>query len=295
MSPVRSLERRQITVLFCDVVGWSSLAQQVDPEELADLIRAYRRRCATIVARARGDGLPNTSATGWSPILATLTPTRTPPNGRYALRSISSKRTTDRRRSSRYASESPRAASSSGTARGTVAGETGELPNSTPRSPPSARRPIWRLVFSRSPRQAPSSCRSRHSACAAACSSTRISDVTSSKGSLSRCRRGRVLRESGAQSRFHALRAANLTPLVNRRAELEEIARLWESAKAGNGSTLLVSGEPGIGKSRLADEVTSRLVDDGRAAPSLLVFFVPQEQSAGAGDSTAASGGRLFG
>jgi class 3 adenylate cyclase len=54
MSPVRSLERRQITVLFCDIVGWSSLAQQVDPEELADVIRAYRRRCATIVARHEG-------------------------------------------------------------------------------------------------------------------------------------------------------------------------------------------------------------------------------------------------
>ena len=72
-----------------------------------------------------------------------------------------------------------------------------------------------------------------------------------------------MLGESGAQSRFHALHASNLTPLVNRRAELEEVARLWESAKAGNGSTLLVSGEPGIGKSRLVDEVTSRLVDDG--------------------------------
>ena len=58
MSPVRSLERRHITVLFCDVVGWSSLAQRVDPEELADVIRAYRRRCATIVATARGDGRP---------------------------------------------------------------------------------------------------------------------------------------------------------------------------------------------------------------------------------------------
>src|SRR5215831_4739457 len=54
MSQVRSLERRQITVLFCDVVGWSSLAQQVDPEELADVIRAYRRRCATIVSRHQG-------------------------------------------------------------------------------------------------------------------------------------------------------------------------------------------------------------------------------------------------
>ena len=86
----------------------------------------------------------------------------------------------------------------------------------------------------------------------------------------------RVLRESHAQSRFHALRAANLTPLVNRRAELEEIARLWQSAKDGHGSTLLVSGEPGIGKSRLADEVTSRLVDEGIAAASLLVFVVPR-------------------
>jgi tetratricopeptide (TPR) repeat protein len=72
-----------------------------------------------------------------------------------------------------------------------------------------------------------------------------------------------VLRESRAESRFHALRAADLTPLVNRRAELEEITRLWQAAKAGRGSTLLVSGEPGIGKSRLTDEVAGRLTLDG--------------------------------
>src|SRR5262245_7461278 len=48
------LERRQVTVLWCDIVGWSALAHQLDAEELADVIRAYRRRCATMVARHGG-------------------------------------------------------------------------------------------------------------------------------------------------------------------------------------------------------------------------------------------------
>ena len=264
MSPVRSLERRQITVLFCDVVGWSSLAQQVDPEELADIIRAYRRRCATIVSTPRRIGSPNTSATAWSPTLATLTPTRTPPNGRYALRSISSRRTTERRRSVEV-----RIGIATG---GVVIGDLLEDPASAASSEPPERRSTISAVGE------PPNLAARLQSLAEA-GAIVVSDQTQRlcrgvfeyqnlgrhelKGFAEPVQAWRVLRESAAQSRFHALRASNLTPLVNRRAELEEIARLWESAKAGNGSTLLVSGEPGIGKSRLADEVTSRLVDDG--------------------------------
>src|SRR5207247_2386163 len=61
----------------------------------------------------------------------------------------------------------------------------------------------------------------------------------------------RVVRESEAQSRFEAAVSKGLTPLVGREEELGLLRRRWEQAKAGEGQVVLLSGEPGIGKSRL--------------------------------------------
>src|SRR5262249_19982824 len=47
-------ERRQLTVLFCDLVDSTSLASQLDPEELRDVVRAYQAACAKVVARFEG-------------------------------------------------------------------------------------------------------------------------------------------------------------------------------------------------------------------------------------------------
>src|SRR5882724_4313970 len=60
----------------------------------------------------------------------------------------------------------------------------------------------------------------------------------------------RVLCESGEVSRFEALRSGE-TPLVGRDEEIELLRRRWEQAKSGEGRVVLISGEPGIGKSRL--------------------------------------------
>ena len=70
-----------------------------------------------------------------------------------------------------------------------------------------------------------------------------------------------VLGERKGGSRFHALRATARTPLVNRRRELEELRRLWDLACAGNGQALLLSAEAGVGKSRLCDVLAKRIVD----------------------------------
>ena len=68
-----------------------------------------------------------------------------------------------------------------------------------------------------------------------------------------------VLGASWVQSRFEAQHAGNLTPLVGREEELELLLRRWRQAASGEGRVVLVSGEPGIGKSRLIAEVVERL------------------------------------
>jgi tetratricopeptide (TPR) repeat protein len=72
-----------------------------------------------------------------------------------------------------------------------------------------------------------------------------------------------VVRESRVRSRFHALRAVALTPLVGRQAELRQLLRLWDSARAGEGRAVLLSAEPGVGKSRLAEELATRIAGHG--------------------------------
>src|SRR5262249_29917679 len=47
-------ERRQLTVMFCDLVGSTALSTQLDPEELREVIRAYRETCASAIARFGG-------------------------------------------------------------------------------------------------------------------------------------------------------------------------------------------------------------------------------------------------
>ena len=59
-----------------------------------------------------------------------------------------------------------------------------------------------------------------------------------------------MLGESGDASRFEALHSG-ATPLVGREEEIDLLLRRWEQAKSGEGRVVLLSGEPGIGKSRL--------------------------------------------
>jgi hypothetical protein len=67
-----------------------------------------------------------------------------------------------------------------------------------------------------------------------------------------------VLGAGAAESRFEALRATT-TPLVGRDEEIDLLTRRWGQAKQGDGSIVLISGEPGIGKSRIAETVAERI------------------------------------
>src|SRR5262249_59112516 len=73
----------------------------------------------------------------------------------------------------------------------------------------------------------------------------------------------RVLKEEEAQSRFEVAVRAGLTPLVGREEELGLLRRCWEQAKAGEGQVVLLSGEPGIGKSRLVQTLKEQAIAEG--------------------------------
>jgi predicted ATPase len=72
-----------------------------------------------------------------------------------------------------------------------------------------------------------------------------------------------VLGASTVESRFEAQHAAALTPLVGREEELNLLLRRWQQAKAGDGCVVLVSGEPGIGKSRIVQALLEHLRAEG--------------------------------
>src|SRR5262249_16889065 len=68
-----------------------------------------------------------------------------------------------------------------------------------------------------------------------------------------------VLRESTVENRFEALRSAALSPLVGRDEEVGLLLRRWERAKEGDGQIVLISGEAGIGKSRMTIALQEKL------------------------------------
>ena len=71
-----------------------------------------------------------------------------------------------------------------------------------------------------------------------------------------------ALRPASVESRFEALHASDVTELVGREEELEMLLRRWSKAKGGEGQVVLLSGEPGIGKSRLSAALLERIASE---------------------------------
>jgi hypothetical protein len=82
------------------------------------------------------------------------------------------------------------------------------------------------------------------------------------KGIAGPIRAWAALRDSSAEGRFEAFHASGLTELVGREEELELLLRRWCKAKTGEGQVILLSGEAGIGKSRLTAALLERLASE---------------------------------
>jgi len=93
------------------------------------------------------------------------------------------------------------------------------------------------------------------------------------KGTGEPVRAWAVLRASTVASRFEALHAGDLTALVGREEEIELLLRRWSRAKNAEGQVVLLSGEAGIGKSRLMAALLERIATDRHTR--LLYFCSP--------------------
>jgi len=251
MTDIRPAERRQLTVMLCDMVASTALSLRLDPEELADVIQAYRRRCADvvtthggIVARQIGDavlayfGYPraheNDAERAIRAALA-ITDTQWQAIGAADLRVHI------------------------GIATGLVV--VGNLPQAGEELSAigSALNLAARLEALAEPGMVVVAEQTRR--LSRGLFEYRDLGPQELKGFDQPVPAWQVIGERRNRSRFHALRAAELTPLVDRRGEVEVLERLWKYARAGNGQAVLLSSEPGVGKSRLAQVLSKRIVD----------------------------------
>jgi class 3 adenylate cyclase/tetratricopeptide (TPR) repeat protein len=266
---VREAERRQISVMLCDLVGSTALSGRLDPEELAEVIGDYQARVAKAiadfggyVANHVGDGV--LSYFGW--------PESKEANSERAVRAALA---------AVSALEAPirgeRLQAHIGIATGTVVvgdpagfGDSreqaaiGETPNLAARLEEIAE-PDSVVIDDATRRQI------------GGLFACRDLGELALKGFRMPIRAWRVLGDRAIGDRFAALHTARLVPLVDREDELALLSDRWRLAKQGRGQLVLLEGEPGIGKSRLVAELRSRLRGEPHA--SLRYFCSPHYQA----------------
>jgi class 3 adenylate cyclase/predicted ATPase len=262
-SPERatpSAERRQLTVMFCDLVGSTALSEQLDPEELRVVIQAYQQACVEVithldgyVAKYLGDGL--LVYFGY-PVAHEDDAARAVRAGLGIVEAIEELPLPDLRFP--YALQ-VRVGIHTGLV---VAGEmgsgeyrearaiVGETPNIAARLQEKARPnsvvispATYRLV-------------------------TGLFDCQelgpqTLKGLSTPLAVYQVLAESNVRSRFEVAVRTGLTPLVGREQEVGLLVERWACAKQGEGEVVVLSGEPGIGKSRLVQVLKEQVVAEG--------------------------------
>jgi len=237
-------ERRQLTVMFCDLVGSTRLAEQLDPEELRELMRAYQSACAQAVARYDGhvaqylgDGLM--IYFGW-PKAHEDDAERSVRAGIEIIEAV------------RQLSAPDPLQVRVGIATGDVViGDTGAGDASVPKMAVGETPNLAARVQARA---APGEILVAEATRRLLGGSYELENLGANalKGFADPVSIWRVRGESRVDGRFAARGSARLLPLVGRSSELALLAERWAQALDGEGQVVLLSGEPGVGKSRIA-------------------------------------------
>jgi class 3 adenylate cyclase/predicted ATPase len=264
--PTDSAERRQVTVMFADLVGSTALSARMDPEDLRTVIGAYHRCVAETVARFdgfvakyMGDGV--LIYFGY-PHAHEDDAERAVRAGLALAEAVSS-----------LAAPEPLQVRI-GVATGLVVvgdlvgsgeaqerGVVGETPNLAARLQGIAEPNM--VIIAESTRRLLGNL-------------FEFENLGSKdlKGIAGPTHAWAALRARSVESRFEALHTSGLTALVGREEEFELLRRRWARAKTGEGQVVLLSGEPGIGKSRLTAALLERLA--GEPHTRLRYFCSPQ-------------------
>jgi class 3 adenylate cyclase/predicted ATPase len=264
--PEDRAERRQVTVMFSDLVGSTALAARMDPEDLREVISAYQKcvadtvqRFGGFVAKYMGDGVliyfgypqaheddaeravrAGLELVAFVGGLKTHAPLQTRVGIATGLVVVGDLIGSGASQEQAIVGETPNlAARLQGIA----------VPNSVVIAE-STRKLLGNLF--------------------------ELEDLGAQdlKGIAGAVRVWGALRPSTVESRFEALHAGSLTELVGREEELDLLLRRWSKAKSGEGQVVLLSGEPGIGKSRLTAALMERLA--GGPHTRLRYFCSPQ-------------------
>lgn len=268
VEPAPDAERRQLTVLFCDVVGSTHLAEKLDAEDLRILLLSFQKVCANVVQRNEGqiglfigDGV--TAYFGY-PIAHEDSAQRAVQSGIEIMTALAELGTDDlEARCGVHTGQVVVGEMGVGEKR-LRDGIVGEAPNIAARLQGLA--PPGGLVMSEATLHLVEGLFEVE-----ALGSQVLKGVSTPTAIY------RVLRSSAAPNRFEAKTDQFLTPLIGRETELGFLTRRWENAIEGEGQAVLLQGEAGIGKSRLLRALRTQLCEAPHA--EIVLYCSPQHQT----------------
>jgi class 3 adenylate cyclase/predicted ATPase len=253
LSP--SGERRQLTVLFCDLVGSTALSQRLDPESLGELLRGYQRTCGAViddyngyVAQYLGDGLM--VYFGW-PVAHEDDAERAVRAGLEIVQAVKQVDAPEPLRVRIGIATGP-----------VVVGETNAGGASASKIAVGETPALAARLQGLAGDDEIVVAATTHRLLGGAFEYADLGHRTL-KGIVEPVQAWQVLGAGISEGRFDAAHVDDrLTPLVGRGEELALLLRRWQDAKGGAGHVVLLSGEPGIGKSRIARALCERVKDD---------------------------------